>query len=329
MSRKGSAGQSGLVLLAKRPGLTSFSSLYAVKHALHTNKVGHTGTLDSFACGLLVVCTGSLTRLASRITALDKSYVAHIVFGSETDTLDPNGMVIRNAPLPVKEDFLRSLTRFTGEIQQRPPAFSALHVDGRRASDLVRAGKNVELPARPVTVFNSTVVSLTQDDDGRIVAAQVAFDVSKGTYIRSLARDIAADCGSAAHLIGLKRTRIGCFRLEDAAGYDLMDGEPDDTYEQKLREEILSHIQPMTPVFAQTCGLVPAVLKRGVERDFYTGRPLRNGLFESSPVMVDDGGENRPLAVFTADGVFAGVAEAAGGKLRYGFVVPPESEIER
>ena len=224
MNKADSCGKnvSSLVLLAKRPGRTSFSSLFSVKHALGTKKVGHTGTLDSFAEGLLVVCTGALTRIASRITAFDKEYEAIIAFGTETDTLDPYGAAVRTAPLPSKESFIDAFNAFKGELMQKPPAFSALHVDGQRASDLARKGIEVEVPERKITVFSSSIKEI-QEKDGLVEYAHVVFHVSKGTYIRSLARDIAASCGSAAHLIGLRRTKVGSFRLEDAAGYELLE----------------------------------------------------------------------------------------------------------
>ncbi len=131
----------GIVLFAKLPGKTSFSSLYTIKHALHTKKVGHTGTLDSFAQGLLVVMTGSHTRLAQRVTAFDKKYEAIIQFGSETDTLDLFGKVIKTKELPTKNNVIKAVEKFCGDLMQSPPSFSAVHVNGKRASDLARAGK--------------------------------------------------------------------------------------------------------------------------------------------------------------------------------------------
>ena len=126
----------GIVLLAKKTGLTSFTALNSVKKALNTTKVGHTGTLDSFAQGLLVVCCGRLTRLAGNITEFDKSYEAVIKFGEETDTLEYTGQIIRRAPLPSLEALEASVKKYTGKQLQAPPAFSALHANGKRASDL-------------------------------------------------------------------------------------------------------------------------------------------------------------------------------------------------
>ena len=209
----------GIVLLAKRPGPTSFTSLNSVKKALNTTKVGHTGTLDSFAQGLLVVCTGRLTKLAGNITAFDKSYQAVIKFGEETDTLEYTGSVIKEAALPTQKSLEAALLKFTGSIMQSPPAFSAIHVNGKRASELAREGNAAELPARPVKIYNAQIKDIKLSSDGLVQYALIDFSVSKGTYIRSLARDIAYECGSAAHLTGLYRTKVGNFKIEDAAGY--------------------------------------------------------------------------------------------------------------
>lgn len=220
-----------IILFAKQPGETSFSSLFSIKRALGTQKVGHTGTLDSFACGLLVVCAGSLTRLAARITEFDKTYQAVIRFGTETDTLECTGSVVRTAALPSKAAVENAIQQFRGERMQRPPLFSAVHIDGRRASDVARRGEAAELPERRITVYDSQILEWKCTDDG-VSAVRVLFRVSKGTYIRSLARDIAASCGSAAHLAGLYRTAVGTFSVEDAAGFDLLE---DFTIESALR----------------------------------------------------------------------------------------------
>ena len=226
-----------IVLFAKKTGRTSFSSLYTIKKALKTNKVGHTGTLDSFASGLLVVCAGSLTRLAGRITAFDKTYQAVIKFGEETDTLEHTGKVIRTAELPELSDLEKAFEKWSGKIMQVPPAFSALHLNGKRASDLARSGASVEIAPRPVEVYSYKIIDVLFEDGSslvddttktcgesrgankKVLACLAEFTVSKGTYIRSLARDIANSCGSAGHLAGLLRTKVGKFCLKDAAGF--------------------------------------------------------------------------------------------------------------
>ena len=214
----------GIVLLAKEKGLTSFVALNNVKKSLNTSKVGHTGTLDSFAQGLLVVCTGRLTKLAGQITEFDKSYSAVLKFGQETDTLEFTGQLVKKAPLPELGALKASIEKFTGDLLQAPPAFSAIHVDGHRASDLARKGIEIEIPKRKITVFSAELKEVEYEPGTeKVLYARINFSVSKGTYIRCLARDIAADCGSAAHLVGLLRTKVGNFNLEDAAGLSLLE----------------------------------------------------------------------------------------------------------
>lgn len=340
LKNKNTAGR--IVLLAKQQGLTSFASLYAVKRAFRTSKVGHTGTLDSFAEGLLVVCTGSLTRLAGRITQFDKTYEAVIRFGEETDTLECAGSVVRTAPLPSKSDFEKAISRFTGKLMQTPPAFSALHVDGARASDLVRQGKSIELPPRPVTVYESKILEIAEDSSGAVSAARVLFKVSKGTYIRSLARDIGAECKSAAHLAGLRRTQVGEFRLEDAAGFDALKSftiesalenaerlkicaggfeKHGDGKKDEVSADLISEIQekslPMTENLAAICGFACVLLRQTAENSFKNGAKLSEKMFTSSLDYVKTG----YAAVFTESKNFAGLIEkTSDGKLKYGFV---------
>ena len=226
----------GIVLLAKKPGLTSFSSLNSIKKAIGTKKVGHTGTLDSFAQGLLVVCTGRLTRLAGNIIEFDKEYRAVIKFGQETDTLEYTGKVIKEAPLPKVQDFENAVKKFTGDFMQKPPVFSAIHVDGQRASDLIRSGQEAEIPARPVTVHKAQILETKVNAQNQVEYALIDFIVSKGTYIRSLARDIANECNSAGHLVGLYRTRVGNFDIKQAAGLSRL---PEFTIEKVIAEMII------------------------------------------------------------------------------------------
>ncbi len=341
---------SGIVLLAKQPGITSFSSLYTVKKALGTKKVGHTGTLDSFAQGLLVVCAGNLTRLSQKITGFDKEYEAVIEFGTETDTLDPTGNVIKSTGLPAYETFQKSLEQFNGEIMQCPPAFSALHVDGKRASDLCRQGYAVELEARPVTVFSHEILEVhfeseSEQVEQRLVKyARIRFCVSKGTYIRSLARDIGIACGSSAHLAGLLRTKVGMFNLEDAAGtgllYDFtiknvienLSYAPSESSFDVLKSEIPVKLRLMTPELASACSMKSVFIHKGKESHFYTGKPLYAGMFdfmESGKQMersdVDDAVQ---YAAFTVAGVFTGIIHSENGKLKYSCVIPSGESAE-
>ncbi|MDR0720735.1 MAG: tRNA pseudouridine(55) synthase TruB [Treponema sp.] len=201
---------SGLLLLKKSPGVTSFESLGMIKKALGTGKVGHTGTLDKFASGLLLVLVGKALKLTPLFNSLDKEYRGTIRFGVETDTLDPEGKIIAKGKIPSREELESVLPAFTGEIMQAPPAFSALHINGQRAYELARAGKGPEMKKRPVTVYALEIISW------KAPSAEIRVCCSTGTYIRSLARDLALAAGSRAHLTALERTRIGAFRLDEA-----------------------------------------------------------------------------------------------------------------
>ncbi len=306
---------SGIILYDKKPGITSFSALGKIKKTLGTKKVGHTGTLDLFAQGLLVVCVGSLTRLAGLITAFDKEYEAQIIFGEQTDTLDPTGQVVKTAPLPTLGALKESLKKFTGKIMQRPPEFSAIKIGGKRASDLTRAGKEAVIPERPIEVYEAQLLDAELEaaassnlgladnranDKALVKSARVRFLVSKGTYIRCLARDIGADLKSAGRLQTLKRTRVGNFSLLDAASEETLTA---------------ASLKPMTPGIAALCGMKSAALKAGAENDFYNGRPLRANLF-AEPL------EEGTSAVFAQDGLFVGAVTMAGGRAKYEYVVP-------
>jgi tRNA pseudouridine55 synthase len=203
------------ILLADKPrGLTSFQALSTVKRALGTGRVGHTGTLDRFASGLLVVMCGRLTRLAPLAERLDKEYVARVRFGTGTDTLDPEGAVVAEGPVPSRAALEAAVPSFRGDLLQAPPAYSAVHVGGRRAHELARAGRPVEPGARPVRISRLDLVSWEPPD------AVLSIGCSRGTYVRSLARDIAVRLGTCAHVVQLRRTRVGGLRVEDAVSPD-------------------------------------------------------------------------------------------------------------
>jgi len=144
---------SGLILLHKPPGITSFDSLRDIKRLLGTGKAGHTGTLDKFAEGLLLVLTGRALKLSRWFTGCDKQYEGTICFGVETETLDPEGDTVATAPLPSRDTVEHALSQFCGEIEQAPPAYSAIHINGERASVLARRGESPEMKKRPVNIY--------------------------------------------------------------------------------------------------------------------------------------------------------------------------------
>lgn len=219
--RSGGRVQSGLALLRKPEGITSFQALSPIKRTLGSGKVGHAGTLDRFASGLLVVLAGSYSRLAPYVVAGEKLYRGLVAFGSETDTLDPEGKVIAEAPQPSRNDLECALARFKGRILQKPPAYSAVHVGGKRAYKIALGGEMPELEARQVVIYALELLSYEKG------LARVEVRCSSGTYIRSLARDIAAACGSRAHLAALERLSIGPYKVVDAVGPEAFDPERD------------------------------------------------------------------------------------------------------
>lgn len=206
----GVSSTDGYLLLHKSGGLTSFDSLYQVKKALQTGKVGHTGTLDKFAEGLLVLLVGKYTSLVPLFSDLDKVYEGTVRFGQETDTLDPEGSLIAAGEVPAKETVLRVLTTFVGPQLQIPPAYSAIHVDGQRAHQRIRSGETVEMKPRRITIHSIEVLNY---EDSRLT---IRVHCSKGTYIRALARDIGREAGSSAYLEALRRVAVGPFRDEES-----------------------------------------------------------------------------------------------------------------
>ena len=212
----------GWLILDKPVGLGSTQAVSAVKRALREGgypkvKVGHGGTLDPLASGVLPIALGEATKLAGRMLDSDKFYDFTIAFGVETDTLDAEGKAVATSDVrPSWAEIEAALPRFTGKIEQVPPAYSALKVDGERAYDLARAGETVVLASRRVTVFSLTALPL----QGRIDTLTLTAHVSKGTYIRSLARDIALALGTVGHVSMLRRTRAGSFGLKSAISLD-------------------------------------------------------------------------------------------------------------
>jgi tRNA pseudouridine55 synthase len=288
---------SGLLLLDKKPGLTSFESLREVKKALGTSRVGHTGTLDKFASGLLLVLVGRALKLAPWFTRCDKEYEGTVRFGEETDTLDPEGAIIARGPVPSREALEEALGLFRGDILQAPPAYSAIHVEGRRASELARAGEAPEMKKRPVSVYSLELLSWEPPLAGIRVCC------SSGTYIRSLARDLALAAGSRAHLTALRRKRVAGFSLE---GIDPSSG---------------TALLPFDAGLIGRLGLPrfetgPEVLDKMVR-----GRPLEPMLagLPLYPAGKQGPGGDFSAAVFSG-GIFAGIVEKQDGKWRYGYV---------
>jgi tRNA pseudouridine55 synthase len=292
-----------LALLSKREGITSFQALGPLKRALASGKAGHSGTLDRFASGLLVALCGSYSRLAFYVSQGRKVYRGLVSFGSETDTLDPEGEVVATAPIPDSSSLEAALSLFRGPIMQRPPAYSAVHVGGRRAYQVALRGETPDIPEREVVIHS---LDLESYDNGQ---ARITVTCSSGTYIRALARDIALACGSRAYLKELARLAVGPFRLENARDCEFFDPETD--------------LRPFRPEEAVSLGLRALGLEDGALASRFThGSPL--GAEDFSP--LDSGG---PFAagrgmVFGAGHSVLGVVLLEDGKLSYERVLCPE-----
>jgi tRNA pseudouridine55 synthase len=210
----------GLLLVDKPGGMTSHDVVQHVRRTYGERSIGHLGTLDPFATGLLVLLLGRATRLATFLDTEPKVYDATITFGTETDTDDVTGTVIRTADVPHGGDVRSGLKKLTGKISQVPPAYSAKSMDGTRAYDAARRGAPLDLPAVDVTVHSWDVRHL----HGGTLSAVVT--CSGGTYIRALARDLGRLASSAAHLSSLRRIRVGEFDVRDAATLEALSAGP-------------------------------------------------------------------------------------------------------
>ncbi len=268
----------GLLLVDKPAGITSHDVVDVVRGKLRTRKVGHAGTLDPMATGLLLVGVGRATRLLRFLSGLDKAYEATGRLGIETDTLDAEGTVVRTAEVAVNRPQLETAMRaLVGDIEQRPPAFSAVKVGGQVLHRAARAGQVIEAPARPVRVDAFDLLGF----DGRDFEFRVA--CSSGTYVRVLVADVGVALGSGAHLTRLVRTQVGPFSLADAAPLD--------------------DLGPSLPIEAAVRHLPFIRLSHDEARAAANGRPLGPAGLEGPYAVLDP--EGRLVAVYRDDGAKA------------------------
>ena len=203
----------GALLINKEKGKTSRQEVNAVSRVLHEKKIGHIGTLDPFADGLLIVLAGRATKIAPFIEQLDKTYLAKLKLGQKTDTGDEDGNVIeeKNVPVLERSKINEILQQFLGKSLQTPPKYSALKVNGERAYALARKNVDFELKKREIEVFEIALVNFNGKDEITFICR-----VSKGTYVRTLAEDIAEKLGTVGHLIELSRLKIGKYSVENS-----------------------------------------------------------------------------------------------------------------
>ncbi len=232
----------GLLLINKPKGITSFSAVSAVKRAAHEKRVGHTGTLDPMATGVLPIFVGRATALSSLVLAADKKYIAEIKLGVTTDTCDITGEVLEKHDANVSQsDIENVLEKFKGKISQIPPMYSALKKDGVRLYDLARQGKTVEIEPREIEVFDLSVINPIDSEN----CFSVFCHVSKGTYIRSLARDIGEALGCGATLTVLQRVETAGFDISECV--DLAELNEENISNFLLNEEIaVKHLRALS-----------------------------------------------------------------------------------
>lgn len=253
----------GIFFLNKPSGITSYAALYPVKRIVAPARAGHTGTLDSFAEGMLVALCGRATKLVPLFMDLPKVYRAKFTFGKETDTLDPTGEITGYADIPDSAVIERVLPRFIGEIEQIPPLYSAVHVNGERAYNLARKGIIPQMRPRKVFIGSIELIEWKKPDlDLRITC-------SKGTYVRSLARDLGRECNSMAFTSLLIREQIGTFGLHDTVAIS------DVTTDSMLTDDfVINRIDTLPKLFLKD---IPA-------EKIGNGLKLREGFFMQPPL---------------------------------------------
>jgi len=258
----------GWLVIDKPAGVTSTSVVGAVKRLLDAAKAGHGGTLDPFATGLLPVALGEATKTVSYVMDGRKSYRFTVRWGTATETDDPEGATVEQSEVrPDRQAIESALSEFVGEIEQVPPAYSAIKVGGERAYDLARSGEAPELPSRIVEVYAFRLIDILDDE-----TAVFEVECGKGTYIRSLARDLARRLGTCGHLAALRRTRVGPFDESHAISLDVL---------EKLGHTPAQQTQLLLPVQAALDGIPALTLTDGE-----AGR-LRNGQSISLMRKVD------------------------------------------
>ncbi len=289
----------GLVIVDKPGDMTSHDVVSRLRRLARTRKVGHAGTLDPMATGVLVLGVGKATRLLTHLVLADKAYTATIRLGQATVTDDAQGEVVSSASAAaVTDDQLRTaMTRFTGDIEQVPSAVSAIKVDGQRAYRRVRDGEQVSIPARPVRVSRFELLAVRRA--GELVDLDVGVECSSGTYVRALARDLGADLGTGGHLTALRRTRVGPFDLDQARTLDEL-AALDDPVVLPLADAVRAAmpVRTVTDEEARALSYGQALSASGF--DAVHGALTAGGAVVA--LMRDEGDEARPVVVFAPAG---------------------------
>jgi tRNA pseudouridine55 synthase len=294
-----SGATDGILLLDKPVGISSFQALYPVKRAFggkKGSKIGHAGTLDPAASGLLVLGVGSGTRLLEFLESLHKSYRFTLRLGITTDTYDLDGEVLerKDASGVTRADIEALLPRFRGDISQVPPAYSAIKVDGKRAYERARAGESVTMTARPVHVDRLELLSFAPGSgEGAGASAVMELDCSKGTYVRTIAHDLGQLLGCGAVAADIRRTAIGPFRVEDAVAPDSVDA--------TRLTPVENAVDHLTSVEVKDAWVTPLLHGNTLPAAGYAPRPRKSGSPSAAPETT--------CAVFSPAGKLIAIGE--------------------
>jgi tRNA pseudouridine55 synthase len=297
MARKGPAGPGGLIIVDKPAGMTSHDVVGKVRRIAGTRRVGHAGTLDPMATGVLVLGVERATKLMNHLILTDKSYLATIRLGVATSTDDAEGMVLSSTPAAGLDPaaIAVAMAELTGDIQQRPASVSAIKVDGERAYARVRAGEDVQLAARPVTVSRFELLGGPRSA-GECCDFDVVVDCTSGTYVRALARDLGERLGVGGHLTALRRTRVGPFGLEQALSLEQL-AELSDPLLLPLPQAIAATmpVRRLSPAEASELRFGRTIEPAGIEGTY--GGIAETG--EAVALLRESGGRSRPVLGFT------------------------------
>ena len=279
----------GIINVYKEKGFTSFDVVAKLRGIFKQKKIGHTGTLDPDAEGVLPVCLGKATKVCDLLTDKNKEYEAVMLLGITTDTQDISGEVLEEKEVQVTEDAVKeAICSFVGEYMQIPPMYSALKVNGKKLCDLAREGKTVDRQARPVTIYE---IEILQIDLPRI---RMRVKCSKGTYIRTLCQDIGEKLGCGACMASLLRTRVSEFSLENAMRISEI--------EALVREEEFSFVHSVDSVFFQ---YEKAVVDEKFNKILYNGNRIEPEMLKEQTT----GGLDKPIRIYDEKGQFIGIYE--------------------
>ncbi|MFF9482364.1 tRNA pseudouridine(55) synthase TruB [Streptomyces sp. NPDC014733] len=302
MKRK-NTGPDGLVIVDKPSGFTSHDVVAKMRGMARTRRVGHAGTLDPMATGVLVLGIERATKLLGHLALTEKEYVGTVRLGQTTVTDDAEGEITASKAAHglAREDIDAGVAELSGAIMQVPSKVSAIKIDGKRSYSRVRNGEDVEIPARPVTVSSFVVHSVHEaeaEDGTPVTDLLVSVTCSSGTYIRALARDLGAGLGVGGHLTALRRTRVGPYKLDRARTLEQLQGAVDDTEGAGL---------PVMPI-----GEAAAAAFTRWDVTAAQSRLLMNGARIPMPLFETEG----PVAAFDPDGTFLALVENQGGRAK-------------